>query len=82
MRPRTSKSMLQLGEDSFPRLLSTTFVKASETTIRRSPTSAGSLNSSSSFLPVSAPRIFVDHEAGAENMEGANLMVDDGKMKR
>jgi hypothetical protein len=64
--PRTSDGM-QARADNFPKLPRTTFLKASETTIKRSPTSAGSLNSSSNSLPVSAPRIFVDRGTDAKD---------------
>jgi hypothetical protein len=57
----------QAGPDSFSKLPKTTFLKAYEPTIGRPPTCAGSLNSSSAFLPVSAPRLFVDRGPGAKN---------------
>ena len=57
-RPGTSEGMFQPFRDGFTKLPRTTFVKASETTIRKSPTSAGSLNSSSTSLQ--GPRIFID----------------------
>lgn len=49
-------------------------MKAYETTIRKSPSCAGSLNSSSTSLPVSAARLFVDRGTDARKMEDAAQM--------
>lgn len=70
---RTSEGT-QAGHDNFPKLPRRTFVKAYETTIRKSPSCAGSLNSSSTSLPVSAARLFVDRGTDARKMEDAAQM--------
>jgi hypothetical protein len=75
-RPRTSEGM-QARADGFPKLPRTTFLKASETTIKRSPTSAGSLNSSSTSLLVPAPRIFVDPGTDAKDAMGDTSKTGD-----
>ena len=64
-RPGTSEGRFQSFHDGFMKLPRTTFVKASETTIRKSPTSAGSLNSSSTSLQ--GPRIFTDRGTDARD---------------
>jgi hypothetical protein len=66
MRPTNPEGMLQPGHGGFPTLPRTTFVKASETTIRKSLTSGGSL-ASSSFVDISAPRVFVDRGTDVED---------------
>lgn len=74
-RRRTAESLFQLSHDGFTKLPRKTFVKASETTIRKSPTLAGSLNLSSTSFQMPGLRLFVDRGTDAkEAMEG------DGKM--
>jgi hypothetical protein len=70
-RPSTSEGKLHTSRDGFPKLPRTMFVKASETTIRRSPTSAGSSNSSTTSLQVPGPRTFVDR--GTDSKEALEL---------
>ncbi|KAE9372141.1 hypothetical protein N431DRAFT_375098 [Stipitochalara longipes BDJ] len=79
-RPGTSEGMSQSFHDSFTKLPRTTFVKASETTIRKSPTSVGSLNSSSASLQ--GPRIFIDRGTDAgDAMENVRKTEDTWEIK-
>ncbi|KAN0110301.1 hypothetical protein V8E51_006688 [Hyaloscypha variabilis] len=76
----TSEGMFQSFYDGFTKLPRTTFVKASETTIRKSPISARPLNSSSTSLQ--GPRIFIDRGTDArEDMDHAGKTADAWEIK-